>query len=100
MKTAALALESLALAGCSAGQQQAALCEVSQGLSLAQSAPFIANDPVCVIGRASFISQCQATGQLIDATAADHAAFDAAAQAAQSQTGVQIPMPTPEGTSR
>jgi hypothetical protein len=91
---AALAGLGLALTGCSAGQQQAALCEVSQGISLAQSAQFITNDPVCVIGRAGFISQCAATGQLIDANAAEHAAFDATPRAAQTQTQVQIPGPT------
>ena len=94
---AALAGLGLALTGCSAGQQTAALCEVTQGLSLVQEPRLVTLDPVCVIGRASFITQCQATGQLIDATAADHAAFDAAAQAAQTQTQVQIPGQTPDG---
>ena len=95
--TTTAALACLTLTGCTTGQQTAALCEVSQGLSLVQEARMVSADPVCVIGRSAFITQCQMTGQLIDATAADHAAFDAAARAAQSQTQVQIPGPTPEG---
>ena len=58
LTAAALAGLGLTLTGCTTGQQSAALCEVSSGLSLVQEAQFNANDPVCVIGRASFLTQC------------------------------------------